>query len=238
MFRIAVCDDDRSECLLAESFARAFFEKKEIPAQIDMYSAMPDLLSSGKSYDLYLLDVLMPGKSGIEGAADLQKLKDDPVIVFITSSLDSAIEGYQVNAAGFLLKPVLQDKFDETLERVFEQHLRDKTAVLSLIHNRVPISIPVSQILFLESQLHQTYIYLANGRTLSFSQKLNWFEELLGGYPSFIRCHQSYLVNLSFVTDLDGASFLMENRNRIPISRSYYKQCKYAYYEHCLKPDR
>ena len=94
---------------------------------------MQSVLDSGIAYDLYFLDVLMPGKSGIQGAAALLKLYSDPVIIFITSSLESAVDSYRVCASGFLLKPVHWEDFQETMDRVSAQKLTPPAAYLSVI---------------------------------------------------------------------------------------------------------
>ena len=106
MLKIAICDDTREERELVEQYAKRYFDARKQPAEFEIFHSMQDVLDTGRACDLYLLDVLMPGKSGIQGAADLLKLYADPVIIFITSSLESAVDSYRVCASGFLLKPV------------------------------------------------------------------------------------------------------------------------------------
>ena len=96
MYNVAVCDDTEEERLQAAEYAGRFFEREGIEVRIDTYAAGRELLESGREYDLYLLDVLMPGMSGIDTAQALAEDKDHPVVVFITSSLESAVEGYRV----------------------------------------------------------------------------------------------------------------------------------------------
>lgn len=236
MYRIAICDDDENDGRSAAGYIKAFFEEKGEDCAITCFSAMTDLLEEEAPYDLYLLDVLMPEKSGIEGAADLRsRLKGDPLIVFITSSLDSAVEGYQVNASGFILKPIDPQKFKDTMERVYTRHLKAIPATLSVTHNRLPLEIPVAQIVSIESRLHQTHINLTGGRSIRLGLKLSELEERLRPYPHFIRCHQSFVINLRFVKELDSSCFVMEDGRQIPISRAYYKQSKYDYYRYYLK---
>ena len=100
MLKIAICDDTTEERELVEQYARRYFQKQNRPVELETFPSMQDVLDTGTAYGLYLLDVLMPGKSGIQGAADLLKLYSNPVIVFITSSLESAVDSYRV-CAGF-----------------------------------------------------------------------------------------------------------------------------------------
>ena len=123
VLKIAICDDTVEECREVEACAARFFGDRRLKARIDTYKDMPELLAADEEYDLYLLDVLMPGMTGIEGAGALQKKVERPVVVFITSSLESAVDGYSVNAAGFVLKPVEPERLEATLERVLRQYL-------------------------------------------------------------------------------------------------------------------
>lgn len=155
MYNVAICDDTEVERLQAAEYAGRFFEREGIEVRIDTYAAGRELLESGREYDLYLLDVLMPGMSGIDTAQALAEDKDHPVVVFITSSLESAVEGYRVEAAGFILKPVEEENFWSTMERVVRRRLGVKKAVLSVVHNRVNVELPLERLAWFENRLHR-----------------------------------------------------------------------------------
>lgn len=233
MLEIAVCDDTEEECAAVVEYVSAFFSEREIPVHIDTYSRGTELLESGREYDLYLLDVLMPGLTGIETAARLGGVKG--AVVFITSSLESAVDGYSVNAAGFVLKPVEQKNFTATMERVLSRHLGIKDASISVIHNRVPVKLKLERIAWFENRLHRVFVALTDGEVLAIHQKLAELQAGLEGHEEFIRCHQSYLVNLNQVERLEDSCFQMKEGQLIPISRNFYKQSKNAYYHHRLK---
>lgn len=196
---------------------------------------MDSLLDSGREYGLYLLDVMLPGMSGIQGADILQQRSGSPVIVFITSSLESAVEGYRVNAAGFLLKPLTRERFDETMQRVTEQRLSSEKPVLSVVSNRMSLELSLDQVVFFESRLHRVYANLADRETISIGQKLSWVQGKLEKYTGFLRCHQSYLVNLDYVRHLEDSCFVMDNGSKIPVSRNFYKESKQTYYRYRLR---
>ena len=76
---------------------------------------------------------------------------------------------------------------------------------------------------------------LTSGETLAIGQKLSELQEELKEHPQFLRCHQSYVVNLEQVERLEDSCFHMREGQLIPISRNFYKQSKNAYYHHRLK---
>lgn len=163
----------------------ALFGDRRLKARIDTYKDMPELLAADEEYDLYLLDVLMPGMTGIEGAGALQKKVERPVVVFITSSLESAVDGYSVNAAGFVLKPVEAERLEATLERVMRQYLGERRAVLTVTHNRVPVQLKLEKVVYFENRLHRVYVALDDGELLTISHKLSELQEELEGFHSF-----------------------------------------------------
>lgn len=235
MYNVAICDDTEVERLQAAEYAGRFFDREGIEVHIDTYAGGRELLESGREYDLYLLDVLMPGMSGIDAAQALAEDKDHPVVVFITSSLESAVEGYRVEAAGFILKPVEEESFWSTMERVVRRRLGVKKAVLSLVHNRVNVELPLERLAWFENRLHRVFVKLTDGEVLSVNQKLSELQLVLEPHSQFLRCHQSYLVNLDYVDKLEDSCFYMRDGQMIPISRNFYKQSKNAYYHYRLK---
>ena len=235
LLEIAICDDTEEECREVEAYTARFFGDRGMDVRIDTYTAMDGLLASENAYDLYLLDVLMPGMTGIEGAARLKERVEHPVVVFITSSLESAVDGYSVNAAGFVLKPVQKERFCATLDRVLSQQLKEQNAYLTVTHNRVPVKLRLDRVAFLENRLHRVYVTLSGGETLAVGHKLSELQKELENDPRFLRCHQSYIVNLDCVEALDESCFKMADGQMVPVSRNFYKQSKHAYYHYRLK---
>lgn len=235
MLKIGICDDTPEANQAISLCAAEYFRQKNINVQIDSYLSAESLLKSNKLYDLYLLDVLMPGMTGIEAADIIQKTDINPVIVFITTSLESAVDGYRVNAAGFILKPIEQTFFNETMDRVTEQKLGLTPEYLSVVHNRVPIKIALNRIQYLENKLRKVSIVMSDGEIYTVGQKLSQLQEMLPSQNTFLRCHQSYIVNLNFVEKMEDVCFFMKNGMIVPISRNYYKESKNKYYHYRLE---
>ena len=230
MLKIAICDDTTEERELVEQYARRYFQKQNRPVELETFPSMQDVLDTGTAYGLYLLDVLMPGKSGIQGAADLLKLYSNPVIVFITSSLESAVDSYRVCASGFLLKPVRWEDFEETMDRVCLQKLSQPDACLSVVVNRVPVDLPLNRISHFENRLHKVYATLTDGSVIPLSQKLSAILESVSEQEIFLRCHQSYWANFSHITAMEKDEFVLTGGLRVPISRSYRSAARSAFF--------
>ena len=238
MLSIAICDDAKEDRDKSCQLIKEYFKKREREVDVSVFEEAEALLSDGRDYDLYLLDVIMPDMSGMQAAERLLKRRRRPVIVFITSSLESAVDGYRVNAAGFLLKPIEESNFRETITRVEAQYLAPEEPAIEVLHNRVPVALPLKRIAYLESRLHQVSVVLDDGEMLTVHQRLQELQEKLeslDGQSRFLRCHQSYLINLSQVSRMEADCFVTLNGRQIPISRNNYKQSKHMYYHYLLK---
>ena len=242
MLRIAVCDDEKQERDRISRAAEAYFRGSGREIKIHAFSSSDDLLNSADPFDLYLLDVLMPGTDGIRAAEILKAADPDAVIVFITSMIDSAVDSYRVEASGFLLKPVSEEAFAETMDRLSRKNLLGKEEALRIIYDHLPVDIPLNRIVVLESDLHRVHIRL-NGDIYTISQRLKTLEDSLSGHDEFLRCHQSFLVNLAYVSQIEYGDFVLREDIKagirtVPISRAYLKGCKKAFYDYKLKGKR
>ena len=238
MIKIALCDDNPNERRDIDAHVKEYFDGANQSYELEQYSSADDLLANKKTYDLYLLDVLMPGCDGLSAARIIRERESDAIIVFITSDLDSAVEGYSVEASGFLLKPLTSVTFKETMDRLHARGLVGKVPTLSVISRHTPLEIPLSKIVLLESNLHQVSIYTI-GEEITINQRLSKLEEQLSDYPEFLRCHQSFMVNLNYVEEILEDSFKLKDnsdagKGTVPISRSRYKYCKMEFYQYRL----
>jgi len=235
MLHIAICDDTPLDCQEITSYTRKFFQAHQLPAQIIWFHDPFELLEHQEPCDLYLLDVVMPRLDGIQLARRLRLKSDSAVIVFITSSIEFAVTGYQVHAAGFILKPLDTDNYNNTMERILYERFNPSPKTITVTHNRTPLSLTLSKILYIESRLHLLCIHLNNGENLSLYQKLGEFEEQLVLNPQFVRCHKSYIVNLDYADTISSNCFHLYGGEMVPISRSLYANSKTAFYHHKMK---
>lgn len=115
--RIAVCDDDKEiRDMLAEKIGKLYPE-----ADLWLYRSGEELLSSDKEPDILLLDIQMPGKSGMETAKELRRKSRKAIIIFVTALDDFVFQAFDVGAFHYLVKPFDDGKFAEILQNAVEQ---------------------------------------------------------------------------------------------------------------------
>ena len=119
MLKIAICDDEKKYIENITDLVKTYSEKKSVGMDIYTFERSFDLLDSieeGNLYDAYLLDIYMPGISGLSVAEELRNRDEAAPIIFLTSSPDHAIEAYEVRAVHYLLKPLSEDKFFSAMD--------------------------------------------------------------------------------------------------------------------------
>lgn len=229
MYQVAICEDEKVFAEAHEKICRDIFSNLNIEFHISIFDSSVAFLktSSGarKRYDLILLDIVMDGTNGLELAKTIRESDGEATIIFITSSKEYALQGYDVKALHYLLKPV--------------DSLRLERLILSDYHNKFQINyfvfksgsqnlrISVKDIIALETVGRRVEITLAD-RTHTYSGKLT---EILSELPreQFVRCHQAFAVNIDSIRELTRQSAIAVNGKEIPVSRTFMKDVQRAF---------
>lgn len=236
MFRIAVCDD---ELIFAEKIAgacKSILEKhfgEEKFFSVDLFTNGVDLISEhGKDvrYDIIFLDILMDQIDGITVASVIRSKDKNVPIVFLTSSDEYALKGYEVQAYRYLIKSISEFNGWSQLEMVIDQILAErkkKEKRLLLKEGGGFKSIAFEDILYLEIYGRKTKIHTKR-ENLICNEKMSEIAEQLDD-EIFIKCHQSYIINLKYAYEIRKYHFILANKATIPISRVYWEDVKAAF---------
>lgn len=187
--------------------------------------------------DLLFLDIQMPELSGLEFATLLPK---DTRIIFTTAFDRYAIDGYKVDAADYLLKPVSYDRFAASVNKViewFETNERRKTAArdrfVYVKSEYKLIRLDFDDILYIEGLKDYVKIYFEAPRKPVLSLvNMKRVEDCLPS-PQFMRVHRSFVVNMAKVSMVDRGRIVMGDVF-IPVSESYKNQVQEYLDSHSL----
>lgn len=228
--RIAVCDDELS---CRRQLVQAI---EGITKSLDvMTSAFEDgreLLRafSETPFDLVFLDIEMPVINGIETAKKLRELDAHVPVVFLTSHIEYALEGYEVNALRYLTKPVQEDKLREVIDHVTAKLLGRRSLWIKTEDEE--IRLPLSEIICFEA-LNQNILIRTEKRQYKVRHNIADYEKELGG-DGFFRVHRSYLVSLHKVSSIGKGELTLVSDIRVPVSRSREKELRDALFS-CIK---
>lgn len=229
--RIAICDD-QGVCL-EQTLSAVKMCLQGIDARIDLFNGGVPFLQAfqKRPYDLVFLDIEMPEIDGISLAKKLRKLSNDVPIIFLTSHIEYALEGYEVNALRYLTKPVdprkLLDVIRVVAERMRQQH------ILWVKTELEEQRIPVHEILYMEAQNQNILISTTKG-IHCVRYNLSRYEEELA-QDGFFRPHRSYLVSLAHIQSIGQGTITLDNGSRLPLSRSKEKALKEVLFQYIQK---
>lgn len=126
--RAAVCEDVLEEAQWLSDMIYKWYADKGIEGEVSIFEDAARFLFTREDYsfDVLFLDIRMPGENGVSVAKHLRRLGDDMPIIFVTGEREYILEGYEVEALHYLIKPVQEKKIFECLERVYPamQHSR------------------------------------------------------------------------------------------------------------------
>jgi len=177
--------------------------------------------------DVIFLDIKMPK---ILVTEFLKNLSHPPKVIFVTAYRDYAVEGYELDAVDYLVKPVSYERFFKAITKLNRMmgketistsvdYKSDPEAFVYLKVDKDMKKIFVNDIVYIESWKDYIKLFLVNGKNLIVKQTITAMENLLSEHK-FMRVHRSYMVSLNKISGYNGISVQLETKE-IPIGRLY-----------------
>ena len=221
VLKIAICDDEKEFRDSAERMLKLYMEEKAVPYQADTFGVPSDLVDAtekGTIYDIYLLDIYMPGVTGMSIATELRNRDIKSPIIFLTSSTDHALEAFGVDATHYLLKPYTKDSFYVGMDKAMQSIASHKNDSVILKVDNDYRSILVSKLIYCEAEDKYQRLYLENGERLLVRISGMELYKLLSEFDSFYHCGRAHIINLNHISRVtpDGAVFKNDMQLNLP----------------------
>ncbi len=229
MFLIAICDDDAEDIKRIEIIIKNYLNMAGIPYNIIEFNSGEELLEVAQKFDLILLDIIMPGLNGIQVGKKLRIKHRNAKIIYVTRYQQYFKQAVNdVHTFAYLEKPVAKEKMEAQLRDVVQliSEEREKAEVMrfEIIENTEERrfgskikNFEVQDIYYFEYVNRKIRLKL-NSEEYYFIDKMKDLMDKMKVY-NFEACHQSYLVNLKYVTGIKGYDICLENGERIPLSQ-------------------
>ena len=193
--------------------------------QLKLIAAFPTVSEATKSTfeepcDLYFLDINLPGVSGLDFA---KQVSDKSLVVFTTAYSEFAIDGFNLNAVDYLLKPIEFKRFEMAIKKVEDQlSIRNETDnFIFLKQSREIIKCNLKDVYYLKGMQEYIYWKTTTGKIISLGSLTKYTNDL---HPfDFVRIHKSYVVNLKHVESMSTKNLII-NSEELPIGPKYLKQ--------------
>ncbi len=222
MFNIAVVEDDNKEAETLISCLKRYGLEYQVPLNIERFHDAFSFLESNVPFDLIFMDIMMPGMNGMEAATKLRTKGNNTPIIFETNVAQYAVDGYEVGAIDYILKPVQFERLKKRLNKFFDT-LENSSRVCINIKSEGNIQRFSSQeIYYVEVKGHEISYMTKRGRFIC-RGVMREIEKNLHQY-GFLRCNACYLVNIDHIISINGLSIIMRNGDEVRISQPKKKE--------------
>lgn len=221
MIKVAVVEDQSSYAECLQAYLQRYARENDLEIQIRHYT---DGMNIAEGYepvwDLILMDIDMPLLDGMSAARSIRKKDQTALIIFITNMAQYAIEGYEVEALDYVLKPIQYPAFALKLRKAFRiLESRPKDYVI-LSKEGETVKLFIQNIYYIEVFDHRLIYHTVDGEYSSFDTLGN-VEKKLG--KCFARCSRSYLLNLHYVNAVQNDSVVVKD-DTLKIGRTRKKE--------------
>lgn len=206
MLKIAICDDDLSFAGKIETLILQESQRMNLRVETEVFSDGKTLVNNvhaGRPYHIIFLDIKMKHMDGLSAARHIRDLNEFVLLIFI-SGYDSYFQDlFEVEPFRFLFKPLDEQRFHRYFADAC-QRLNTATFFYQYTFNKEIHKVYLKDIAYFESRKRIIYIFLKDGSSVHFYGKLNEVEKnLTDSKELFLRIHQSYLVNYSYITEMN-----------------------------------
>lgn len=221
MLNFVLCDDNSAFLNGLDGMLNKLFFKHNVDAKIVLKTdSTTELLNYIKNFpvDVLFLDITLKNQiNGLNIAEEIRKINKSLHLIFTTGHFEYIMEAYKVNAFDYLVKPISQNKLEETFLRLIEY---TKTSNQHFIKINGTTFIKQDDIFYIQKDGMKLTYFTSDGNYVSYTS----FAKLQPLLPSnFIRCHKSFIVNTSKIHYIDSSTntIYFDNNNKCYIGPKY-----------------
>ena len=218
MIQIAICDDDMTTTSQIEEYIRQIETEQHIQVQSRIFfdgKSFMQSVESGEVYDLIYLDVEMPLMKGLDVAKKLREMDISSLIIYISNYETYCESMIETEPFRFLRKPINDvDLFRKYFMSAYKK-LENRNEYYTYSYKKIHHKININDIIHTNG----------NQENNTFYGQLDKVEkELESKSCTFIRIHQSYLVNSTYINTVQHDAVILENKDELPISEKRQKE--------------
>ena len=235
VLKIAICDDEKEFRSAAEQMLKLYMADKSAQFLADTFDVSSDLIDAtekGTIYDIYLLDIYMPGITGMSIATELRSRGVKSPIIFLTSSTDHALEAFGVNATHYLLKPYSKENFYAGMDKAMQSIAAHKDDSIVLKVDNEYRSISVSGIIYCESEDKYQRLYLESGEKLLIRISGADLYKQLSQFDSFYHCGRAHILSLDYISRVTVEGVIFKNGRALKLPHTVLAGLKKAFFDY------
>ena len=235
MIKIAICDDEMEFRDEAERMLEQYMTEFGVPFKADIYNVSSELvddIESGIMHDIYLLDIYMPGITGMSIATELRNRGLKSPIIFLTSSTDHALEAFGVDATHYLLKPYTKDNFYVGMDKAMGSISSHKSDSIVLKVDNEYRNISVSNIYYCEAEDKYQRFYLEDDEKLLVRISGTELYRQLSEFEFFYHCGRAHIINLNHISKVTQKGVVFKNGMQLNLPHTVLSSLRTAFFDY------
>lgn len=222
MYQFVIVEDNPTSSKKMKSFLEQHARANHYEIKVTVYSDAESFLENACSmYDLVFLDIQLPGKNGMETARIVRERGLSFLIIFVTNLAQFAVNGYEVDALDFIIKPVSQPQLSMKLQKALRRLAQDRSATIAVTVDRSVRFLSSQDIIYVEILNHDLLFHTVK-QTCRTRGILSDMERKLKD-SHLIRISSCYLINMKYVSELTAHSLIMTTGEELAVSRTRKK---------------
>lgn len=225
--KIAIIDDLTEDSDIIFQYVHTYFSKNCANPRLSIktFQSGEDFLHhfQKNSFDIIFVDYYLDKLTGLETAFAIRKLDRLATIIFTTASRDYTIEGYKVQASGYLVKPISYEAFSEILSLIDLNEIKEQSFI-EIYSGYENIRILVNDIVYCDISGHYAQIHTKNQNILRSRMSFSKLSDMLLPYSQFLLCYRGCIINMEHIDHLDDLIFFMDTGERIPLRKRQHDE--------------
>ncbi len=226
---IVICDDSKSDALVAKEVINQTLYELHIKAEFDYYSNASDierkLIIKKESLDILILDIDMPEVSGLELAERLRAENLNLIIIFLSAHEEFVFKAIEFQPFRYIRKIKLKSEMPIAIRSAVKFLEINSDKQIALHTDDGEIRVMISEIMYFETEKRKVAIHLKNGNKLLVNKNISQIQELINK-DSFIMIHRSCIVNVNYISNMQNCIVYLKNGEQLLASRRKFKDIK------------
>ena len=244
MLRIALCDDEKVELEKTEALLNEYeYENPEQEFSISLFTSPMELIEridGDYDADIYILDILMPGMTGIEVGSSIRRKGRKGQIIYLTSSRDYGIESYETDALHYLLKPVGRKDLFAVMDKAMKRIRSYRKSIFMVNTQNGIYRVNMDNLLYVDQSERAMHFFLKDGTVVTSCILREPFANAVGALledSRFMLCGSSFALNMQEIVKINRDEVLFTTGTTIKLPKTLQKHTKQQWMEYWLTPE-
>lgn len=217
MICIAIVEDENIWMQMLNEYIKRYAAENNFQVDVKCFRDGTEIVKYQGKFDIIFMDIQLGQMNGMKAAEKIREYDKEVIFIFVTNTAAYAVQGYTVDAMGYMLKPIKYAAFAQLVKKAFTKLKRKDKVYLNINTAEGIKRLDLNTIFYIESQRHKVLIHMEDGKYLVSGTMKRLEEELRE--KGFARCNNAYLVNMKYIENVQRNEVIVGG-NALSISRT------------------